>query len=159
LEVQSSIPVTKYRNYSEDDIRTAVLSSKSIAEVLRKLELAPVGGNYGTVKKKITELGVDISHFTGRAWMPKGWHFKSLDELTMPRSIKRRLIQERGHQCECCSLRFWMEQPIVLELDHINGNRNENSRENLRLLCPNCHAQTPTWRRCKSALADFNKNA
>lgn len=151
--------MAKYRDYSEEDIRSAVLSSKSIAGVLRKLDLAPVGGNYGTIKKRIAELGIDISHFTGQAWMPKNWHFKKFDELTRPASIKQRLIQERGHQCECCLLESWMENRITLELDHINGNRNDNGRENLRLLCPNCHAQTPTWRRRKNILIDFDRAA
>jgi hypothetical protein len=151
--------MAKYRDYSEEDIKNAVSSSESIAGVLRKLDLAPAGGNYGTIKRRIAELGIDTSHFTGQAWMPKDWHFKKFDELTKSASIKRRLIQERGHQCECCLLESWMEISIALELDHINGNRNDNNRENLRLLCPNCHAQTPTWRRRKSALTGFDKVA
>lgn len=56
------------------------------------------------------------------------------------------LIQERGHRCEECKNTHWLGSSIVLELDHIDGNRFNNTRENLRLLCPNCHSLTPTWR-------------
>ena len=45
-----------------------------------------------------------------------------------------------------CELTEWREQLITLELDHINGDNKDNSLDNLRLLCPNCHSQTPTYR-------------
>ena len=41
---------------------------------------------------------------------------------------------------------MWLGKAIPLELDHINGNNKDNCLENLRLLCPNCHALTPTYR-------------
>jgi len=40
----------------------------------------------------------------------------------------------------------WMGVNIPIELDHTDGNCENNTRENLRLICPNCHAQTPTYR-------------
>jgi hypothetical protein len=58
---------------------------------------------------------------------------------------RRALIRERGHACEVCANASWMGQPIPLQLDHIDGNSDNNLRENLRLICPNCHAQTPTF--------------
>jgi RNA polymerase subunit RPABC4/transcription elongation factor Spt4 len=144
--------MSKYRNYTEEDISAAVLNSTSIAGVLRHLDLVPIGGNYATIKKRIAQLGLDTSHFSGAAWMPKGWHIKTFDNLTNPTAIKKRLIQERSHSCESCQLQEWLGKPIVLEMDHVDGDRNNNQRSNLRLLCPNCHSQTQTWRKRKSAL-------
>ena len=40
----------------------------------------------------------------------------------------------------------WNEKSITLELDHIDGDRYNNNFDNLRILCPNCHSQTPTFR-------------
>ena len=70
--------------------------------------------------------------------------------LRSRRFIKAVLLDEQGNKCLHCSNFEWLGLPITLELDHIDGNNKNNIRENLRLLCPNCHAQTPTWRKAKS---------
>lgn len=62
------------------------------------------------------------------------------------RTIKKYLLEVRGHKCEDCQNTVWKEQPIPLEMDHIDGNHENNNLDNLRLLCPNCHAMTPTYK-------------
>ena len=61
-------------------------------------------------------------------------------------TAKRWLLRRRGPCCEGCKLPTWQGKPIPLELDHIDGNAENNQLPNLRLLCPNCHAQTPTYK-------------
>jgi ribosomal protein L44E len=62
--------------------------------------------------------------------------------------LKNRLISEGIFSAICSSCNFteWLNDPIPLELDHIDGNPFNHRLINLRLLCPNCHAKTPTYR-------------
>lgn len=61
--------------------------------------------------------------------------------------LKYRILQENIYPLKCaiCGITEWCNQPTPLELDHINGDKLNNTLENLRLLCPNCHAQTDTY--------------
>lgn len=59
---------------------------------------------------------------------------------------KKYLIETNGHKCQSCLMNSWLEQPIPLELEHIDGDYKNNLIENLKLLCPNCHALTPTYK-------------
>lgn len=99
------------------------------------------------MKRRIARYNLDVSHFTGQGWNKD--NFK--DSPNRKISIKKKLIRERGHQCEKCKNSTWLELPITLELEHVDGNNSNNVEENLLLLCPNCHAQTKTWRRAKSS--------
>lgn len=62
------------------------------------------------------------------------------------RARRRFIIKTAGHKCQCCSLTEWCESLIPLELDHLDGNPENNTRENCRVICPNCHAQTDTYK-------------
>jgi hypothetical protein len=63
-------------------------------------------------------------------------------------AIKRILIDHynRGDNCELCGTKDWEGQPLTLELDHIDGDNFNNSLDNLRFICPNCHSQTTNFR-------------
>jgi len=60
--------------------------------------------------------------------------------------VKKFLIDLRGYKCESCHNSEWLGQKIPLELEHVDGHSDNNDFLNLRLLCPNCHALTPTYK-------------
>lgn len=72
--------------------------------------------------------------------------FNSDFETLSWESKRSRIIVEQKFCCNKCGLDSWLDKPIVIEIDHIDGDNKNNSRSNLEGLCPNCHSQTPTWR-------------
>lgn len=115
-------------------------------------------------KSKIAE-SLRLSHSTGRIkveltkWREAGAKHSELRRQQAPQkrlervfddlcwgSKRMRVIQEQNGTCSKCGLTEWLGQKIPLEIDHVDGDHNNDSRENLRALCPNCHALTPTWR-------------
>jgi len=49
------------------------------------------------------------------------------------------------YECSSCGINEWNNKPLILQIDHIDGNNKNNTIENFRYLCPNCHTQTETW--------------
>lgn len=61
--------------------------------------------------------------------------------------VRMHLIEEQKHACAICgSPDHWMGMPLVFVIDHVDGDSNNNRRENLRLVCPNCDSQLPTFK-------------
>jgi hypothetical protein len=148
--------MSKSRKYTDEEFIKAVKESGSLRQVLSKLNLREAGGNYQCAKERIKNLNLSTKHFHGQAWnkgkkLPKRQPIETYlveDRLVQSNSLKKRLINEgiKQHKCECCGITEWNGQSAPIELDHIDGNRYNNTIQNLRLLCPNCHAQTPTYR-------------
>lgn len=71
--------------------------------------------------------------------------FRKYDSPQKTQKFKKELIEIRGNQCECCKHTEWLNQPINLELHHIDGDKSNNELNNLQLLCPNCHSYTDNF--------------
>lgn len=69
----------------------------------------------------------------------------------------KRYLFKNDPNCAVCRISTWNDKPIGLELDHIDGNANNNSLENLRLICPNCHSQTTTYKNKNKGSGRFTR--
>lgn len=99
-----------------------------------------------SIKQRIHRLNIDTSHF--KFDHPKD----NIYELKSHSQRKKRLIQDGilKYECEICGAGpIWRGKYLALQLDHIDGNRNNNCKENYRFLCVPCHHQTPTHSRIK----------
>jgi len=147
--------------WSEEKLIESVPKSSSYKELMLHLGLSPIGGNYKTMKHHIIRLGLDTSHFLtamdrwkisgggsglsklskeeALARFRKGIEFSSVHKKYLP------LFMDDTKCKECEQERVWNHKPLMLQVDHIDGDNMNNELENLRYLCPNCHTQTPTF--------------
>jgi hypothetical protein len=141
--------------YTEEEARAAIAASRSWAESLRRLGFCHTGANPRTLKKRAAEWGISTAHFDPNAASRDGLRRgrKPLSEILVEGStyhrgkLKQRLYDEGLKQpiCELCGQgEIWQGQRISLILDHVNGKRDDNRIENLRIVCPNCAATLDT---------------
>jgi len=138
----------KYREYSDQDIINNVPKVTSMSQLLRILNLKITGGNYKNMMNKIKSLNLDNSHWRGQLWS-KGRRLKDWSDYKMVSTLKPHLIKKRGNICENCNLSEWLGVPIPLDAHHKDGDKTNNNISNVELLCPNCHAQTDTYKNKK----------
>ncbi len=153
--IDTSHFTSKAVRHDEATLREVVALSRSTAEVVRRIGIHPVGGNQAHIARRISELGIDTSHFTsGGRRRPKRPFADRLvlgspSEGRLPGDRLRRalLLQGVAENCAMCGTGpEWNGKALRLEVDHRNGDWWDNRPENLRLLCPNCHAVTDTYR-------------
>lgn len=144
-------------NFTKEQIEEAINNTKSMAKAAKEL-----GVCYATFKKYADEYNLFSPNQSGKGLI-KGKRYKRGDDVfkkgrrigTMV--LIKFLKLERGWKCEECGLDQWQGKDLTLELDHINGDTSDNTRSNLRFLCPNCHSQTDTWRGRNNVRTNFSK--
>jgi hypothetical protein len=147
--------------WTREILTEAVSASTHMNDVLRYLGLDLVGGHHTHISRRIKALGIDTSHFAPhvRAGAMKDSRRRTGAELLVeqePTNARRiqgdrlkRAMLECGiaHRCALCGTGpAWRGRSLTLEVDHIDGDWRNNRIENLRLLCPNCHSTTDTYR-------------
>lgn len=145
------------RKYTDEQFINAVKNNFTISDVLNELKLKIVNGNYRTFYNNVKRLNLTIDHFTISKTKNKSRKFYKkipIENILIYDSqyknnvqLKNRLLNDKilENKCSNCNLEYWLNNPITLQLDHINGINNDNRLENLRILCPNCHSQTDTY--------------
>ncbi|MFD8634354.1 HNH endonuclease signature motif containing protein [Streptomyces sp. NPDC059533] len=160
---EHGIDTSHFRNsrptVPEETLRAAIPAATSYADLMRALDLPVDDVNHRRVRRRVAQLGLDVSHFKRRSWATtKAAPSRSgaADVLVVlpegaPRTNRTRLhraLREIGipYACEGCgNTGEWLGRPITLQIDHVNGDWLDNRQENLRYLCPNCHSLTDTW--------------
>lgn len=139
---------------TEQQLRDAIKQSFSYREVARK-----INSNARIIQRRIKKFSIDISHFTGQGHLKGKKNLscppaKPLSEIMVMNStyvstykLKNRMLKEGliEYKCSICNINNWQGKQLQLHMDHINGINNDHRAENLQLLCPNCHSQTPTY--------------
>ena len=125
------------------NIEEAIKSSGSMREAALKLEMP-----FSTFKIKAKKLGVYKPNQGAKGKSKPRQPIFVENGTTSNGVIKKRIVDDNlmDYKCNSCGIDEWQGQKMMLELDHINGNNRDNQLTNLRLLCPNCHSQTPTYR-------------
>jgi hypothetical protein len=145
--------------WTRDVLERAVAASTNMCEVLRHLGLEVVGGHHTHISRRIKAYGIDTSHFRvptrrGKPWRPRTPEAFLVEQ---PADRARRIPSDRlkwamtssgvAERCALCGTEaVWRGRPLPLEADHIDGDWRNNRIENLRILCPNCHSTTDSYR-------------
>jgi hypothetical protein len=129
-------------------------NSTTMSEACRKLQT-----HYNSFRKRAIELNCFIPNQAGKGIhriRKDGLGKISLTEILQGKhpsyqtfKLKNRLLKEgiKSNKCDVCNAGpEWNNKPLHCELDHIDGNSSNHKTDNLRMLCPNCHSQTPTFR-------------
>lgn len=140
----------KWEKFSKEEIEQFVKESFSYIQLAGKVGYNSESTNgtaYRAAHQMVDELGLDVSHFTGQGWNKGIYDYSKFcyGKKLKGSSALKAISALRGRKCECCGLETWNNEPIPLQIHHIDGDNLNNELDNLQLLCPNCHAQTDNY--------------
>ena len=147
---------TRWKNYTKDELATAIANSFCWSDVCRALTVSVCTYNFKRLQGLCNIYKLPTDHFDIKATFKRNKRYWTHEEIFTANSKAHKSVLRdyiRRHnvlelKCvECGIEKEWNTKPIVLEIDHINGHSEDNRIENLRMLCPNCHSQTTTYRR------------
>lgn len=146
----------KFKNYTKQELINAAKNSQCWSDVCRLVDVTICTFNFRRLQALCAEYKISTEHFNIKATFKRNKHYWTMEEIftresRVNKTVLRNFIRRNNIlklQClECGIKNEWNRKPIVLEIDHINGKSSDNRIENLRMLCPNCHSQTNTYRR------------
>ena len=133
-------------NYTKEEIKEAISKSKNYLEVVIYLGLSKKQKYLTRILKRYVEKNnIDISHFTKKVLSDEEIFCKNSKVSQHALRLRYRENNYTKYKCALCDLDEWNGMPIVLNLDHIDGDNHNNELSNLRWLCPNCDSQLPTF--------------
>lgn len=143
---------------SDAELLEAAKNSTSVSQVMQKLGYNINGGRRHTdFKERLAKLGIKFkfNRIVPNKKANSIYDYLSNKVRINTARLRKLLIKEflKEDKCEKCGLGpIWNGEPLSLQLDHIDGNSLNNELNNLRILCPNCHTQTPTHSKQKMHL-------
>ena len=153
------IKPNRWHRYDDVTVIAAAQNAHSTTEVMRRLNLKPAGYSHARFKQRLAALGFTYPNAaawnTGVVFGPK----RELSEYLVKNGpaigsskLRCRLIKEgyKENKCESCGITEWRGKPISLHLEHKDGGHTNNEMQNIEILCPNCHLQTPTYAKIKN---------
>jgi hypothetical protein len=145
---------TLFNKFSSDELSNILQTHTNWDDILKTLGYKPCY-NINNIKQKLDKINIPYDHIKPSKNKITKVHKYDLEDILVKDSkyacmgtLLKRLKKERGweHCCSICNLSVWNDKPIPLEIDHIDGCHTNNTYTNLRAICPNCHAQTDTYK-------------